>query len=154
MKLLKIALPLSLLCWAATAAATPEADVRAVIADVAAGYANFDARQVAANYTEDAVWENPFGAKLAGRKIIERFLDRMFAEPGFQSVTMLSPLHVTDVRFRTPDVAVVWSEESTGGQVDDRNGQPLGQRKSHFLQVLVRTAEGWRISDDMTMDEK
>jgi uncharacterized protein (TIGR02246 family) len=154
MKPLRILLPIILLSWAGTAAATPEADVRAVIADVATGYANFDAHQVAANYTEDAVWQNPFGAKLAGRKTIERFLDRLFAEPGFQSMTLLSPLHVTDVHFRTPDVAVVWSEESSGGQVDDRNGQPLGQRKSHYLQVLVRTHDGWRISDDMIMDEK
>jgi uncharacterized protein (TIGR02246 family) len=154
MKMLKALLPIPFLCWAAAAAATPETDVRAVIADVAAGYANFDAKQVAANYAEDAIWENPFGAKLSGKKTIERFLDQQFMEPGFQSVTMLSPLHVTDVRFRTPDVAVVWSEESSAGQVDDRSGQPLGQRKSHYLQVLVRTPQGWRISDDIIMDEK
>lgn len=157
-KPLKFLLPLAMALTGAAAsaapAANPEAEVRAVIADLAAGYANFDAQQVATHYTDDAIWQSPFGAKLIGRKTIERFLDREFAEPGFQSVAILSPLRVTDLHFRSPDVAVVWSEDATSGQVDDRNGQPLGQRKTHYLRVLVRTAQGWRISDDLIMDDK
>jgi hypothetical protein len=51
-----------------------------------------------------------------------------------------------------PDVAVVWSEETSSGQVE--NGKPIGDRHSHYLEVLHRTAKGWLITDDMIMDER
>jgi hypothetical protein len=56
------------------------------------------------------------------------------------------------VRMLGPDIAVVWSEESSIGQIE--NGKPLGARHSHYLQVLHRTPAGWLITDDMIMDER
>ncbi len=50
------------------------------------------------------------------------------------------------------DAAVVWSEESISGQTED--GKPLGDRHSHYLQVLQKTRAGWLITDDMIMDER
>ncbi|HXL98846.1 MAG TPA: SgcJ/EcaC family oxidoreductase [Rhizomicrobium sp.] len=128
-------------------------DVRAVVNRVEDGYDKYDAKQVASVYTADAIWQNPFGVRLQGRDQIEKFLTKLFQRPGYRSGKSTSKLTM-EIHFVTPDVAVAWSEEASAGQIDDSTGKPIGQRKSHYMEVLVRKPGGWFITDDMIMDEK
>jgi len=154
MDTLKGALGVILCITAGVAVADPDADVRKVLEQVNSGFARYDAHQVASAYTETATWQNPFGVRLEGRQQIEKFLTRLFQKPGFRSGQSTSSAKLTGLNFRSPDVAVAWSEETSEGQVDDQTGKPIGLRKSHYLDVLVRSREGWLISDEMIMDEK
>jgi uncharacterized protein (TIGR02246 family) len=136
----------------AATASTPEDEVRAVVARVIEGFATYDAAKVAGCYTDDAVWQNPFGVRLRGSEQIQAFLTRLFDRPGYRSANDTEAPRIQSVRLLGPDVAVVWSEETSNGQIE--NGKPLGERRSHYLEVLRRTAKGWLITDDMIMDER
>ena len=137
---------------AAAQAAGPEDQVRAVVARNIDGWSKFDADEIAGTYAPDATWQNPFGVRLQGPKQLRAFLIHLFARPGFRAAKDTSAPAVQSVRMLGPDAAVVWSEESSTGQIE--NGKPLGDRHSHYLQVLHRTAAGWLITDDMIMDER
>jgi uncharacterized protein (TIGR02246 family) len=145
------------ICMAACAigaayAAGTEDEVRATIARNIDGWSKYDADEIAGTYAPDATWQNPFGVRLQGPQQIKSFLVRLFARPGYLAAKDTSPPAVQAVRMLGPDAAVVWSEESSTGQIE--NGKPLGDRHSHYLQVLHRTAAGWLITDDMIMDER
>jgi uncharacterized protein (TIGR02246 family) len=133
-------------------ASGPEADVRALIARNIDGWARYDATGVASTYAGDATWQNPFGVRLHGPGQIKDFLTHLFARPGFRSGKDTSAPKIDAVRMLGPDVAVVWSEEASTGQTE--NGKSLGDRHSHYLQVVHKTASGWLITDDMIMDER
>ncbi len=148
------ALAAAMSCYAPLAAhADAQADVRAVVQRVEDGYNAYDAKQVASAYTPDALWQNPFGVRLHGNGEIEKFLIRLFNRPGYRSGKNTSKLSV-EIHFVSPTVAVAWSEESSAGQIDDSTGKPIGPRKTHYMEVLVRKPAGWFITDDMIMDEK
>jgi uncharacterized protein (TIGR02246 family) len=136
----------------AAPAPTPMDQVRALVARNIEGWSRYDAALVASTYADDATWQNPFGVRLQGPAKIKAFLDRLFSRAGYRAAKDTRPPTVQAVRFLGPDVAVVWSEETSVGQIED--GKPLGDRHSHYLQVLHRTAAGWRITDDMIMDER
>jgi uncharacterized protein (TIGR02246 family) len=133
-------------------AADGDPALRAVIARNIEGWTKYDADEVASTYAPDAIWQNPFGVRLQGPKQLKAFLVRLFARPGFRSAKDTSAPAVQAVRMLGPDTAVVWSEESSIGQIE--NGKPLGVRHSHYLQVFHRTSAGWLITDDMIMDER
>jgi uncharacterized protein (TIGR02246 family) len=144
---------LALTCIAGGAHASgPEDEVRAVVARNIDGWAKFDSAEVASTYADDATWQNPFGVRLQGPVQIKTFLDRLFKRAGYRAGKDTSAPTVQAVRLIGPDAAVVWSEESSTGQIE--NGKPLGDRHSHYLQVLRRTPSGWLITDDMIMDER
>ena len=146
---------LLLSCAAVMSAAqsTEEAKVRAVVEHENAGWSAFDAKQVASVFTADAIWQNPFGVRLHGSAELEKFLKNLFARPGYRSAKDTSPPKITDVKLLSPTAAVVWSEESSEGQIDDATGKPMLPRHSHYLEVLVKTDAGWKISQSMIMDE-
>jgi uncharacterized protein (TIGR02246 family) len=133
-------------------AATREDEVRAVLARNAEGWDKFDADEIAGTYASDATWQNPFGVRLEGPQQIKAFLVRLFARPGFRVAKDTAPLTIQKISFLGSRAAVVWSEESSTGQTE--NGKPVGDRHSHYLQVLHRTPSGWRITDEMIMDER
>jgi len=133
-------------------AAEAEADVRAVINRVTDGFATYNAGEIASCYTDDALWQNPFGVRLKGAPQIKKFLTVLFQRSGYRSGKDTSAPVIQNIRMLGPDAAVVWSEESSSGQVE--NGKPIGDRHSHYLEVLHRTAKGWLITDDMIMDER
>jgi uncharacterized protein (TIGR02246 family) len=134
------------------AIAAPEDEVLAVFARNAEGWEKFDAEEVASTYAADATWQNPFGVRLEGPSQIKEFLVHLFARPGYRSGKDVAPLKVQRVRMLGSDSAVMWSEESSTGQIE--NGKPLGNRHSHYLQVFHRNSSGWKITDDMIMDER
>jgi uncharacterized protein (TIGR02246 family) len=135
------------------ARASDESDVRAVMAREIEGWAKYDAKEVASVFASDAVWQNPFGVRLHGSKQLEKFLIDLFQRPGYRSAKDTSAPKILDVRFPSPNVAVVWSDESSQGQVDDATGKPMLPRHSYYLEVLVKKGGFWKISDSMIMDE-
>ena len=53
----------------------------------------------------------------------------------------------------SPTTAAVWSEEKSEGQKDDRTGEPMKPRYTHYLEVFVKKDGKWLVSDSMIMDE-
>jgi uncharacterized protein (TIGR02246 family) len=129
-----------------------EASVRAVIARETEGWDKFDAKQVASVFTEDAVWQNPFGVRLHGGAEIEKFLVNLMARPGYRSGKDTSPTKILDIRLTSATTAAVWSDESSQGQVNDFSGKPMSPRHSYYLEVLVKKDGVWKISDALIMD--
>jgi len=129
-----------------------EAAVRAVIARETEGWDKFDAKEVASVFTDDAVWQNPFGVRLHGRAEIEKFLTGLMARPGYRAGKDTSPAKILDLRMTSPTTAAVWSDESSQGQVNDNSGNPMQPRHSYYLEVLIKKDGSWMISDALIMD--
>jgi len=129
-----------------------EPAVRAAIARETAAWTRFDPHAVALLYTDDAIWQNPFGVRIHGPVQLERFLTNLFNRPGYRSAKDTSPAKIIDLRFPSPTVAIVWSKESSEGQVDDSTGKPMAPRQSHYMEVLVKRDGQWKISDCLIMD--
>jgi hypothetical protein len=107
---------------------------------------------VASTFTSDAIWQNPFGVRLHGSIELEKFLNELFQRPGYRSAKETSAPKILDLRFPSPNVAIVWSDESSEGQIDDATGKPMLPRHSYYMEVLVREDGVWRISDSIIMD--
>jgi uncharacterized protein (TIGR02246 family) len=129
-----------------------EAAVRAVIARETDGWDKFDSKQVASVFTEDAVWQNPFGVRLHGRAEIEKFLTDLMARPGYRAGKDTSPTKILDLRLTSPTTAAVWSDEKSEGQTNDVSGNPMQPRHSYYLEVLVKRDGSWKITDALIMD--
>jgi uncharacterized protein (TIGR02246 family) len=153
---IKITLALALLSiltpLARSQQSADEAAVRAVIARETAGWDKFDSKQVASVFTEDAVWQNPFGVRLHGRAEIEKFLTNLMARPGYRGGKDTSPTKILDLRLTSPTTAAVWSDESSQGQTNDISGNPMQPRHSYYLEVLVKKNGSWLITDALIMD--
>ena len=134
------------------ARASDEDDVRAAFDREQAGWAKHDAKQVASVYTSDTIWQNPFGVRLHGSAQVERFLTNLFQRPGYLAATVTNPVKIIDLRITAPGVAVVWSMESSEGQIDDSTGKPMAPRKSYYLEVFVKQDQAWKVSDSIIMD--
>jgi uncharacterized protein (TIGR02246 family) len=144
----------ALVLVAGVARADDVADVRASLDALAASWAAYDSAGVASHYTDDAIWQNPFGVRIKGPLRLKAFLDNLFSRPGYRSGKNVAPAKVTDVRIISPGVAAAWSLEVSRGEIDDATGKPMGERRSHYLEVLVKRDGRWMITDDMIMDEK
>jgi ketosteroid isomerase-like protein len=131
-----------------------ESLVRALIAKEMDGWAKFDARTVASCYSADSIWQNPFGVRLHGDAELERFLKNLFQRPGYRSATDTSAPKIIDIRHEGGDVWVVWSDEASKGQIDDRTGKPMAPRHSYYMEVVVKTPAGFRIKESIIMDSK
>jgi uncharacterized protein (TIGR02246 family) len=131
---------------------TDEAAIRAVLARETEGWDKFDPKEVVSTYTEDAIWQNPFGVRLHGSAEIEKFLDDLLARPGYRAGKSTSPTKILDLRLTSPTSAAVWSDERIEGLVNDFSGNPMQPRHSYYLKVLVKKDGVWKISDAMIMD--
>jgi len=138
---------------AARAQSGDEAAVRAVAARETAGWLKYDPKEIASLYTVDAIWQNPFGVRLHGSAELEKFLTRLFARPGYRAGKDTDAAKILDVRFPSPTVAVVWSDESSQGQIDDESGKPMLPRHSWYMQVMVKKDGVWKISENLIADE-
>jgi uncharacterized protein (TIGR02246 family) len=123
-----------------------------VIARETEGWDKFDPKQVASVFSDDAIWQNPFGVRLHGRAQIEKFLTNLMARPGYRSGKDTNPTKILDLRMTSPTTAVVWSDESSEGQVNDNSGHPMEPRHSYYLEVLVKRDGEWKITDSLIMD--
>ena len=131
---------------------TDVAAIRAVLARETEGWDKFDAKEVVSAYTDDAIWQNPFGVRLHGRAELEKFLNDLFARPGYRAGKSTSPTKILDLRLNSPTTAAVWSDERIEGLVNDFSGKPMDPRHSYYLKVLVKKDGEWRISDMLIMD--
>jgi uncharacterized protein (TIGR02246 family) len=131
-----------------------EAQVRALVARETEGWAKYDAKQVASCFTADAIWQNPFGVRLHGSAQLERFLNNLFARPGYRSAKDTIAPRIMDLRHEGGDVWTVWGDESSKGQIDDASGKPMAPRHSYYMEVVVKTPAGFKISESIIMDEK
>ena len=129
-----------------------EAAIRAVLARETEGWDKFDPHQVASSFTDDAVWQNPFGVRLHGNKELEKFLTDLMARPGYRQGKDTAPTTILDLRITSPTTAAVWSDERIEGLVNDISGNPMQPRHSYYLEVLVKKDGVWKISDALIMD--
>jgi hypothetical protein len=81
---------------------TDDAAIRAVLARETEGWDKFDPKQVASTFTEDAIWQNPFGVRLHGSAEVEKFLTDLMARPGFRAGKSTSPTTILDLRLPHP----------------------------------------------------
>jgi len=129
-----------------------EAAIRAVIAHETEGWDKFDPKEVVSTYTEDVIWQNPFGVRIHGRAEMEKFLTDLLARPGFRAGKSTVPAKILDIRLTSPTTAVVWSDEKIEGLVNDYSGNPMQPRHSYYLRVLVKKDGVWKTSDFLVMD--
>jgi uncharacterized protein (TIGR02246 family) len=136
----------------AQAVASDADAVRSAIRKEIAAWSNYDAHQIASLYTSDATWQNPFGARVHSSAELEKVLTMLFQRPAYRAAKDTEEAKIIDLHFPSPTVAVVWSDESSKGQIDDETGRPMHPRHSYYLEVLVKRDEGWKISECMIMD--
>lgn len=129
-----------------------ETAIRSVLARESDGWNTFNAMEVTSTYTEDVIWQNPFGVRLHGRKEVETFLTDLLARPGYRAGTSTTPIKILDLRLTSPTTAAVWSDERIDGLVNDNSGNPMQPRHSYYLKVLVKKNGVWKISDFLVMD--
>jgi uncharacterized protein (TIGR02246 family) len=129
-----------------------EAAIRAVLAREAEGWDKFDPKEVVSTFTEDAIWQNPFGVRIHGKAEMEKFLTDLLARPGFRAGKSTTPTTILDLRLTSPTTAAVWSDERIDGLVNDYSGHPMEPRHSYYLKVLVKKDGAWKISDALIMD--
>lgn len=131
---------------------TDEAAIRAVLARETEGWDKFDPKEVVSTYTEDAIWQNPFGVRIHGTAEMEKFLTVLLARPGFRAGKSTSPTKILELRLTSPTTAAVWSDERIEGLVNDLSGNPMQPRHSYYLKVLIKKDGVWKISDALIMD--
>ncbi len=93
--------------------------IRSVLAREPEGWNNFDAKEVASTFTEDAVSQNPFGVRLRGNQEIEKFLTGLMAGPGYRAGKSTTPIKILDLRVTSRTTAPVWSDARIEGLVND-----------------------------------
>jgi len=135
-----------------TQPSTDEAAIRAVLARETEGWDKFDPKQVVSTFTEDVIWQNPFGVRLHGKAEMEKFLTDLLARPGFRAGKSTIPTKILDLRLTSSTTAAVWSDERIDGLVNDFSGNPMQPRHSYYLKVLVKKDGVWKISDYLIMD--
>jgi len=131
---------------------TDEAAIRSVLAREAEGWDKFDPKQVVSTYTDDVIWQNPFGVRIHGTAEMEKFLTDLLARPGFRAGKSTVPVKILDLRLTSPTTAVVWSDEKIEGLVNDFSGNPMQPRHSYYLRVMVKKDGAWKTSDFLVMD--
>jgi uncharacterized protein (TIGR02246 family) len=128
-----------------TQQSTDEAAIRAALARETEGWDKFDPKEVLSTYTEDAIWQNPFGVRLHGTAEMEKFLIDLLARRGFRAGKSTSPTKILDLRLTSPTTAAVWSDERIEGLVNDYSGNPMQPRHSYYLKALVKKDGVWKI---------
>ena len=129
-----------------------ETAIRSVLARETDGWNTFNVKQVLSTFTEDVVWQNPFGVRIHGIKEMEKFLTDLLARPGYRAGKSTTPTTILDLRLTSPTTAAVWSDERIEGLVNDFSGNPMEPRHSYYLKVLVKKDGAWKISDALIMD--
>ena len=137
---------------APTQQSTDEAAIRAVFAREQEGWDKFDPKEIVSTYTDDIIWQNPFGVRIHGRPDMEKFLTNLLARPGYRAGKSTVPVKILDLHLTSPTTAVVWSDERIDGLINDFSGHPMDPRHSYYLEVLVKKNGVWKISDSLIMD--
>ena len=135
------------------AAGGDEAAIRAVAQRENDGYDEHDAAKVVSCFADDMIWQNPFGVRFKSKAAVQKFLTNLFQRPGYLAAKDTTAPHITDIHMLSPTTAAVWSEEKSEGQKDDRTGELMKPRYTHYLEVFVKKDGKWLVTDSMIMDE-
>jgi uncharacterized protein (TIGR02246 family) len=118
-----------------------QAEVLAVLTELADAWNDGDATAYARLFTEDADYVTFFGMNMPGRAVIERAHRALFEGPLMGS-KLVSGGGEPKVRFVRPDVAIVVA----GGGSSLAGDQPEPGRASTLTYVLVEEDDGWRVA--------
>ena len=128
------------------------AGVRAVVALRTEGQRKRDAVISAAPFSDDALWMNAFGRRVKGRAAIEQFFKELYADQNYLAGKNTEDSE-PEIVFLRPDVAVAHTFHRKEGQ-RARDGSLMKERRIHQTMVLTRESKGWRIRNEVVMDEK
>ncbi len=130
--------------------ASDVAVIEKTVVEAMDGWGKNDARQAIAEYAPDAYWINAFGIEKHGKSDIEKFLTRIFAQPGFANRTRM-PLTIVSVTFLRPDIASVHTYQESTGQLS-KGGAPIGDRKTHVFRIMTKRNGKWLTESFQVMD--
>lgn len=127
----------------ATNEAAARAEVLATLESWTRGWAERDAALAVADYAEDTDWTNAFGDRFEGRDALQEGLAFIFSLD-FVMAGNSEGEEYADVRFLTPDIALIRSKLVRKGQ-QFQDGETRPDRHVHHLRVLERRAGEWKI---------
>ena len=148
--LLLSAMLLTAATFPAGAYAQNEDETAAVLATLDSwnrGWAEKDAALAAQDYAEDTDWTNAFGDRFQSREALEEGLAFIFSLD-FVMAGDSSGNEFADVRFLTPDIALIRSKLVREGQ-QYRTGEVRPDRHVNHLRVLERRNGEWKIVSHM-----
>ncbi|WET83139.1 SgcJ/EcaC family oxidoreductase [Amycolatopsis sp. QT-25] len=118
-----------------------QAEVLAVLSELADAWNDGDAAAYASHFTEDADYVTFFGMNMPGRTMIESAHRSLFEGP-LKGSKLATGWGEPKVRFIRPDVAIVVS----GGGSSLSDDKPEPSRESTLTYVLVEESDGWRVA--------
>jgi len=130
--------------------ATDQQEIEAILAAMFAAWNRADLKTYAGFWREDAEFVNVLGMERHGRAEILAELEFLHANR-FRGTKIQDLGH--DVRFLTPDVAVVhmrWEMSGDAGQPGHEVSG--GTRRGIFTHTAMRTGEGWRLVASQNTD--
>lgn len=131
-------------------AAADSAAILSAIANWERGWEVYDPELVSRDYSEDADWTNAFGMRRIGRQSIRAALTEVFRMPAVTAGRTEYEYH--DLRFPTPDVALLRSRAIREGQLlADGSSEP---RRINHLRVFVKRYGRWEIISHLIGDER
>lgn len=107
------------------------------------GWAERDADLAVSDYADDVDWTNAFGDRFQGKDALLQGLQRIFSLDFVMSGNA-DGNEFTDLRFISPDVAVVRSKLLRKGQMTSV-GDLMPDRHINHLRVFTRRGERWLI---------
>ena len=133
----------------------PEAEREAVLKTLQSwneGWRVRDAALAVADYAEDTDWTNAFGDRFQSRQELQNGLEFIF---GLEFVMAGASAGNTyqDVRFLTPEVAIIRSQLIRSGQKTD-SGQDMRDRRINHLRVLEKRNGRWVIVSHLISQAK
>ncbi|WP_232663542.1 YybH family protein [Pseudonocardia sp. TRM90224] len=105
-----------------------------------------DVEPFIALHTEDAIIVNIAGRRVLGRANIRDAMRSALATP---LANVLTTTEVVDIRFPTPDVAVVSCNKHVSDQRTPESATELPTR-ANLAYVMVRNGDAWRIASAQT----
>jgi uncharacterized protein (TIGR02246 family) len=128
-----------------------KAAIEAAIANWDKAWNTKDAKLASQDYSDDADWTNAFGMRRTGRVEIEKTLRQVFSlafVTAGQSRTVEQ-----NVKFRSKDLAVVWTRVERAGQ-QRPTGEELGTRQTSHLRIFQRKGKRWEIVEHLISDAR
>lgn len=143
MRQLFICLLASLISISPALAHEEERTVLATLESWDRGWAEKDAALAVQDYAEDADWTNAFGDRFQGRDALKEGLEFIFSLD-FVMAGSSGDNEYADVKFLTPDIALVRSKLIRQGQ-QFQSGEIRPDRHINHLRVLERKDGQWKI---------
>ncbi len=116
------------------------------------GWADANATLAVQDYSEDTDWTNAFGDRFQGKDALREGLEFIFGL-GFVMAGDSGRNEFTDIKFLSPDVALIRSKLVRTGQ-QTSEGEAMPDRHVHHLRVLQRRDGEWKIVSHLISQAK